>query len=70
MARRPKLDDAPACKGKDCHDAIMKIIEKHGAIYFFKCPKCGYMLSSCYVKDTAPAMKAYMTSGKKKEAPK
>jgi len=71
MVRKPRKDEAPTCETKDCHEARMDIIEKHGAVWYFKCPKCGRLLGTCYVRPTTPAMHAYMVEGKvKKEAPK
>jgi hypothetical protein len=66
MARRPKRDDAPKCPDKNCHEAPMSDIVKQGAIWFYKCPKCGRMLSACYCTETSPAMKDFMRMKVKK----
>jgi tRNA(Ile2) C34 agmatinyltransferase TiaS len=68
-SRKPKRDDAPQCKGKDCHSATMDIIFKQGGQWYFKCPKCGYITGSCHVKEVSPAMKEFMKRPPK-EAPK
>jgi hypothetical protein len=65
--RKPKRDSAPDCQGKDCHSAKMDDIQKVGAVWYYKCPKCGRMLSACYVSETSKAMHDYMVEGKKKK---
>lgn len=67
--RKPKLDDAPACPDKNCHEAKMTDIVKVGQIWFYGCPKCGRKLSTCYVSETSKAMHNFMQRPKK-EVPK
>jgi uncharacterized C2H2 Zn-finger protein len=76
-SRKPKKDEAPVCEGKDCHEAKMDIIEKHGAVWYFRCPKCNTLLGDCYVKPTNKAMHEHMmefkrgrAAAKKQEPPK